>query len=144
MNKKAGKAASNSAQIATSSGGVHIQFFQGGEGAAAATAKSEREQQSSPPFRPGDDDYNVAIYLDWLGRRYPNYTAEFGEIKGILQGEGWGFSDLRTITDSGWERMEIRGGFVVKIKKNLKIFANEELQPEEPPVVATSDLGLEP
>ncbi|KIW23125.1 uncharacterized protein PV07_11351 [Cladophialophora immunda] len=98
----------------------------------------------SPPFRPGDDDNNVILYLDWLGRRYPSYRAEFGEIKGILQAEGWGFLDLRAITDSAWERMEIRGRFVNKLKKNLKVFANEELQPEEASAAATDDLSLLP
>ncbi|OQV11281.1 hypothetical protein CLAIMM_15141 [Cladophialophora immunda] len=142
MNKKAIKAAANGAQIASNGGGVHIQFFQG---SGDAIAKSDRDQQSSPPFRPGDDDNNVILYLDWLGRRYPSYRAEFGEIKGILQAEGWGFSDLRTITDSAWERMEIRGGFVTKLKKNLKVFANEELQPEEASTAAaTDDLSLLP
>jgi len=42
-----------------------------------------------------------------------------------LAKEGWGFSDLREITDLDWQGMKIGGGFVRKVKKHLKDWIRE-------------------
>lgn len=76
--------------------------------------------RSSPPYRLGDDDLNIRSYLEWLGLRYPQSSGEFVIACEVLAKEGWGFSDLREITDLNWQGIKIGGGFVRKIKKHLK------------------------
>jgi hypothetical protein len=74
------------------------------------------EAQSSPPYRPGDDDDNLTLYLRWLGTKYPCNSEVFIRFGDILVEEGWSFSALRMIPDKGFQAMKLSLGFVHKMR----------------------------
>jgi len=80
--------------------------------------------QSSPPTRSGDDDVNMMMYMSYLETQYPTLKFEIGGVASKLQEHGWGFSDLRDIGEDQWEKMRINGGFIKKIKRHLKVWAD--------------------
>ena len=89
------------------------------------TLSTVQEPPSSPPFRPGNDDDNLVAYMVWLGRRFHTYNTQFDEFKASLQHEGWGFDDLKKISESQWKELGIGGGFIKKITSNIKVFTKE-------------------
>jgi hypothetical protein len=91
----------------------------------AGTLSTAQEPPSSPPFRPGNDDDNLVAYMDWLGRRSHTYHTQFDEFKASLQYEGWGFDDLKKISESQWKELGVGGGFIKKITSNMKVFTKE-------------------
>ena len=58
--------------------------------------------------------------LDWQGRSYPSHSAEFVQHQFNLSSHGWGFNDLKEVTESQWKEIRIQGGFVKKILKQIK------------------------
>ena len=55
---------------------------------------------------------------------------------------GWGFSDLREVSDDQWKEMKVGGGFVKKIKKHLKEFARRPPSRESNQVTIGDDEGV--
>jgi hypothetical protein len=110
--------------------GPHINFNFGPSGGGfpgfgSELSRPQNMPQSSPPIREGDDDDNMKRYMEWLGDKYPTHFLEWEAFKVTLGDQGWGFSDLRGITDIEWKEMKVGGGFVKKIKRHLKEFARE-------------------
>ena len=99
---------------------INYYFGPGGGGVALAGTQLQEVTRSSPPEREGDDDKNMTLYIEWLERKYPVQSFELGICGQKLASHGWGYSDLREITDDGWQRMDINGGFVKKIRKHIK------------------------
>jgi hypothetical protein len=105
----------------------------------AGTPSTVQEPPSSPPFRPGNDDDNLVAYMDWLGRRFHIYHTQFNEFKARLQQEGWGFDDLKKISESQWKELGVGGGFVKKITSNMKVFTRERSELVDAPSDATEE-----
>jgi hypothetical protein len=78
---------------------------------------------SSPPPAPEDEDNYLLEYFEWLGRRFPTHTNQFTEHARVLQGAGWGWSDMRTMTNDDWKDLGIAKGFVNRIRTQMKIFS---------------------
>ena len=53
--------------------------------------------------------------------------AEFERFAGVLAEHGWGFSDLRDVTEKDWEAISISAGFQRYIIKELKMFIRAQL-----------------
>ena len=108
-----------------------VQYFYGpvahaGANEAQAAAASAVAPRSSPPQLTGDEDHNVLAYMQWLGQKNPMSRAEFERFAGVLAEHGWGFSDLRDVTEKDWEAMSIPAGFRRRIIKELKTFARAQ------------------
>ena len=96
--------------------------FLGGQ--ALPIGQSAAPPASSPPgSQEGDDDDNTHEYMKWLSTKYTQQAADILYHASTLKEHGWGFSDLRDVSDLEWQTMKIQGGFVKKIKKHLKEWA---------------------
>ena len=118
-----------------------IQYF-GGSG--PGVAGNSEVARSSPPERLGDDDMNMKHYLAWLGRKYPQQSGEFDIHQVTLCENGWGFSDLREVTDDQWKDMRIGGGFAKKIRKHLKEYARRPPSRESEGQQSDGGMGRHP
>jgi hypothetical protein len=120
--RQPGKARLKPESLMNNSPGVNL-YFGGGAvpGSVPGGGYLSAPLQSSPPGSvAGDDDKNTVLYLDWLIKEIPNKKRVLEMAKSALDDEGWGYSDLKTISDAQWKEMGVPDGIVSKIRKHWK------------------------
>ena len=65
----------------------------------------------------------MEAYCDWIVREGLRKRDTIEKAKSALNDEGWGYSDLRDITNEQWKDMGVPGGIQKKLTKHWKRYS---------------------
>lgn len=131
-NKAKGRAAQTSPTKATSTAGntyiisgagpVGPSLPSGLPGLAGHFWGAPDSLRSSPPVLEGSEVNNLKEYLDWLIGKGHLQADQGRQTKTALLAEGWGFQQLRDISEQDWREMTVPKGAVVIIRQKMKLW----------------------
>jgi hypothetical protein len=94
-------------------------------GSPTAVSPQAVVQRSSPPIIPGDDDLNLERYIDWLSEKRPQQAAGLADVCLKLSTAGFGYSDLRDMTDKEWDDLSIAAGHCKLVRRLQRSYRDE-------------------
>lgn len=107
------------------------QFFGMGPGGLVVPSANVEPPMSSPPRHEGSDDTNLSRYVEWLIQRRPAQQNQLDTALRKLQSDGWGYSRLRKITDSQWDKTGIGAGTIATLKEEMRAWGGPNREDDE-------------
>ena len=107
------------------------QFFGSGSGGLLPPSAIPQAVMSSPPRHQGSDDRNLNLYVEWLISKRPAQQVQLDTAREKLHADGWGYSKLRKITDSQWDKTGIGAGTICTLKEEMRAWEAPSKEDED-------------
>ena len=79
-------------------------------------------QRSSPPALDGSEVDNLKEYFSWLIRKNHLQVELAQRVRSELLSNGWGFQQLKDVTEQDWKEMAVPRGAVVVLRQKQKLW----------------------